>query len=383
MRGFLFICLLLLFAPYSYAQTATSAKYTTPLEVVLYDYEQLAAKGGWAKFPVGKKIRVGYSDKRIPIVRQILTTMGDYNDPQNINNETLDEQLAEAVKKFQIRHGLDPDGAIGAKTQATLAVPVEYRIAQMKASLERMHEIPDFGDGRYVLVNVAGFYLKAVEKNQTAITSKIIDGNLKNHTPLFQSEIVEVIFNPQWHVPERIAREETVRKQRENPNYLTHDNFMVTNRKGEIINPNNVDWNSSEPLHFRYTQRSGDGNALGKIKFNIPNIYGVYLHYTSSPKLFQKAERAFSHGCMRVELARDLAYFVMDGMDGWDKTKIDKSYDGDATKYIATPAHIPVFVGYFTAWVDEDSKQPHFNSDIYGLDKKRISELMGHLLQQK
>jgi murein L,D-transpeptidase YcbB/YkuD len=364
-RFALFLLFVLFFVSNSYAQSATTMKYAVPLEVALHDYEQLAVKGGWEKFPVGKSIKIGMKDVRIPIVRQILSIMGDYQEKINLSNENLDDALGEAIKKFQIRHGLEPDGAIGKKTQAALAIPVESRIAQIKETLAHLYEIPDLGE-RYILVNVAGFFLKAVEKNQTIITSKIIVGNSQNHTPLFQSEIVEVIFNPEWHVPARIAREEVIKKQRENPNYLKKSNFMVKTKNGKIININDVDWDNTDGSVYKLVQRAGDGNALGKIKFNVPNVYGVYLHSTSTPKLFAKAQRDFSHGCMRVEMARELAYFVMNGVDGWDKAKIDKFYDGTASKFVEVP-HVPVYVTYLTSWVDEDSKQLHFQDDVYGL----------------
>jgi len=381
-RRFLLMLLVVLFsciaAKVSYAQNYTSTKYSAPLESALHDYEQIAANGGWAKFPVGKTVKRGMSDKRIPIVKQILAVMGDYKG-EIINfsagaGEILDDNLVEAIQNFQIRHGLEPDGALGRKTQTALAVPVEARIAQIKVTLERLNEMPDLGE-RYILVNVAGFFLKAVEHNKTEVTSRIIVGNLDNHTPLFRSEITDVIFNPKWFVPERIVREEIVEKQRENHNYLKKGNYMVKTRDGKDVSIDEVDWHSENAASYRIIQRSGEGNALGKIKFYVPNKYGVYLHSTNSPKLFRKAERAFSHGCMRVEMARDVAYFIMNGYDGWDKARIDKFYDGAALKHVSVPP-IPVYVTYLTSWVDEDTKKPHFQNDIYGIDSARMAELL-------
>lgn len=353
----------------------TADKYYAPLESALHDYEKLAASGGWPKWQAGKSIKIGMSDKRIGTLKQILKIMGDYQGSIDDSDkpQVLDNDLSEAVKRFQNRHGLEPDGAVGKQTQAALAVSVDERITQIKTTLARLRDMPDLGN-RYILVNVAGFFLKAVSDGKTEITSRIIAGNRQNHTPLFRSEIINVVFNPKWYVPARIAREEIVVKQRENGNYLKKGNFIVKTQNGKDLNIDDVNWESDESESYRFIQRSGDGNALGRIKFNLPNKYGVYLHYTSTPRLFSKAERAFSHGCMRVERAHELAYFVFNGYDGWDKEKIDKAYASTTTRYVDVPP-VPVLVTYLTSWVDEDDKTVNFRNDIYGIDRKTTNEI--------
>lgn len=358
-------------------QTTTShSQYFTSLESAIGDYKKISANGGWPSFKTGKAIKIGTHDARIPAVRQILSIMGDYKGEANNTSDTLDKPLAEAVKHFQTRHGLDNDGALGSKTQAALSVSVEFRLAQMQATLERMRQMPDLGE-RYVLVNIPGFYLKAVSDNTATLTSRIIVGSPKNATPLFQRPITDVSFNPPWYVPERIARNEFMGKLRSNPDYFKKGNYIVTDHNGETVDAANIDW-ENQSGGFRFTQRAGSGSALGKVKFNLPDTDNIYLHSTGSPKLFAKAERALSHGCIRVELARELAFFVMSGLTGWTEERVAKLYDGSTSKILPVKP-VQVYLAYWTSWVDETTGQPHFNQDVYGRDKKRVSEILSEL----
>ncbi len=351
--------------------------YITSMEKMIGEYQKIVENGGWPHFKTGKAIKIGAKDTRIPIIRQILAVTNDYQNTETQYSEILDKELAEAVKIFQARHGLDTDGAIGAKTQAALAVSAEARLAQLHATLERMHEMPDLGE-RYVLVNVPGFYLKAVDKNTIALTSRIIVGTPKNATPLFHRPITDVSFNPQWHVPDRIARDEFISKIRSTPDYLEKGNYIVKNRDGGIVNASEVDWENESGHNYKFVQRSGDGNALGKVKFNLPNTNNIYLHSTGSPKLFAKSERALSHGCIRVEMAKELAYFVMSGLNGWNDERISKLYDS-STSRIMKVIPVPVYLAYWTSWVDESTGKVHFQNDIYGRDKKRVNEIIAAL----
>lgn len=353
-------------------------RHTEILETAIHNYQDIYAKGGWEHFPLGKSIKIHGKDSRVPILRRILSVMGDYKveteDSAEVDVEILDENLSEAVKKFQERHGLEIDGAIGKKTQVALAVPVEFRIAQMKATLERMQDMPELNK-RHVLVNIAGFYLEAVDNNKTIINSRIIVGKPRHATPLFHRDIIEVSFNPQWHVPASIARNEMMGKLRDEPEYFTKGNYVIRDSDGEVINAEEIDWENQSDETYKFVQRAGSGNALGKIKFNLPDTNNIYLHSTGSPKLFAKAERALSHGCIRVEKARELAYFVMDGMEGWNVERIDKLYDGSQSKILSVDP-VEVYLVYWTSWVDEATKKPYFYTDVYGRDKKRVTEIL-------
>lgn len=360
------------------AINAAQSPYAGGLREVQTHYEEIARQGGWPAFKTGASIKTGMTDSRVPTVRAILHLMGDYqpSTQDEMENAQLDAELTEAVKRFQMRHGLETDGAIGSRTQAALAVPVERRLAQLQATLERVNESPAGLEEKYVLVNVPGYQLSAVENGQTVFTSRVIVGATKHSSPLFDNEINAVSFNPAWNVPASIAAREIAAKERRNPGYISRAGFAMMDSSGGRVDPAEVDWESlGGRFPYRLRQSPGAGNALGKIKFNIPNDYNVYLHSTSSPKLFAKSDRALSHGCIRVERTRELAHFVMAGMEGWDEERIDKAYDSSTSRVVQLPEPVPVYLVYWTSWVDEIGAV-HFSPDIYGKDARRVAELL-------
>jgi L,D-transpeptidase YcbB len=159
------------------------------------------------------------------------------------------------------------------------------------------------------------------------------------------------------------------------PEYFTKGNYVIRDRDGEVINAEEINWETQSDETYKFVQRAGIGNALGKIKFNLPDTNNIYLHSTGSPKLFAKAYRALSHGCIRVEKARELAHFVMNGMEGWDVARIDRLYDSSQSKIISVDP-VEVYLVYWTSWVDSGTKQPYFYADVYGRDKKRVAEIL-------
>ncbi len=358
--------------------SGTSAEYSLPMEQAISNYKKIVENGGWPTLKTGKTIKAGMKDPRIPTIRQILSIMGDYQPITAAYDTTesaiLDDVLAEAVKKFQTRHGLEADGDIGIKTQTALAVPARFRLAQLETTLEKMRAIPDLG-GHYILVNIPAFYLRAVDNNKTVLSSRIIVGKPQNSTPLFHQPITEVIFNPKWYVPDSIAKKEFIEKILSEPDYLDKGNYIVKTRDGKTVNHSEIDWQNASGDEYKFIQRAGDNNALGKIKFNLPNTSNIYLHSTNSPRLFKKSERALSHGCIRVEKARELAYFVMKGLGGWNEERIDKFYDGSVSKMLKVNP-VPVYLVYWTSWTDGSSGQPYFYQDIYSRDEKRMAEIL-------
>ena len=361
--------------PASVSHSHVLASAEARLAAAIARYQVIAAAGGWPHVPPGPSIKPGYHDNRVPLIRVALHTMGDYTG--ELSDSTLyDADVQQAVARFQERHGQEPDGALGKRTLEQMNVPVELRIAQMQASLEQMQAMAEPQDERYVLVNVAGYYLEAVQDGTPVLISRVIVGDRKNPTPLFTNAITDVQFNPSWHVPKRIAAEEIAAKMRRDPDYLVRAGFTVTDSSGGSVDPSTIDWSQVSKKHFPYRirQRPGEENALGKIKFNIPDDYDVYLHSTSTPKLFAKADRALSHGCVRVQQARALAYFLMQGMAGWDRTRIDQAYDGSASRVVRLENPVPVYLVYWPSWVD-DANTVHFHPDIYDRMKSRSAEL--------
>jgi murein L,D-transpeptidase YcbB/YkuD len=335
------------------------------LQKLLSQYKSLAENGGWPAWQNGKVVRVGQTDSRIPTLRQILTITGDYQSASGIPSASTgyDDMLVAAVKHFQERHGLNVDGTLGKSTQAMLAIPVEKRIEQIEATLERINKNPLPDENKFIVVNLPAYTLYGIENNATNVTMRVIVGNRANHTPLFDNQITDVIFNPPWSVPERIARNEMIPKLRKNPSYFINAGFIVT-QDGVAVDPMNIDPSAGG---YSFRQRPGTGNALGKIKFNIPDNDDIYLHSTSSPKLFQQEDRALSHGCIRLEKPRDLAHFVMEQDAGWNVDKIDHAYDSNTQRSVRVDS-VPVHLVYWTAYVDAQGTA-HFYNDVYNKDK--------------
>lgn len=338
----------------------------------LRNYQTIASNGGWPEFAVGKPIKPGMNDTRVADLQKILTVTGDMNPADVTAGDTYSAAAVEGVKHFQQRHSLEADGIVSTATQQALAVPVAKRIEQMAMTMERMRWMPRDLGNRYVLVNVPAYRLRAVAGDQQ-LTMKVIVGKSDTKTPMFSKNITDVVLNPSWSVPGKIAMREMLPKIRKNPDYLSRAGFTVT-ENGATVDPASIDWETVGKGNFNYTFRQppGDGNALGKVKFLIPDSDSIYLHDTSQPKLFSRAERSLSHGCVRLSEPKEFAKFVLT-QEGWSTDKIETAYES-ATPRTVPIAPMPVHLVYWTSWVDEQGA-PHFQRDIYGMDKTLLAAM--------
>jgi len=307
-------------------------------------------------------------------LRQILIAQGDL--PQaGYPPGMYDAATVEGVKRFQARHGIEPDGVIGKPTQEALNVSAAGCVQQIAMTLERMRWMGHDMGSRYVLVNVPAYRLKAVAGNQQLVMDVIV-GKPATKTPMFSKEITNVVFNPTWSVPPKIALKEMLPKIRKNPNYLAHAGFSIIGQDGEAISAGAIDWDNVDQGNFNYTLRqdAGDGNALGKVKFTIPDSDNIYLHDTSNHKLFARTERSLSHGCIRLSNPKAMTEFVLNN-EGWSENKIESAYASSSSRTVSiTP--LPVHLVYWTTWVD-DAGQTHFGRDIYGMNQRLLIAMSG------
>jgi murein L,D-transpeptidase YcbB/YkuD len=362
-------------AAYLNALAPTSKEYTA-LKGVFGRYQTIASNGGWPHFTPGAPIKPGMSDARVATLRQILAANGDLQTSAPSAQPTLyDVQTQEAVKRFQERHGIEADGVIGASTQNALTVPVSERLAQIAMTMERMRWMPKELGTRYVLVNIPSYTLTAVSGNDR-LNMNVIVGKPTSKTPMFSKNITDVVLNPSWGVPARIAANEMLPKIRKDPGYLARAGYTVTASNGAQVSPYDVDWNAVGRGNMGYSlrQKPGAGNALGKVKFNIPDSDSIYLHDTANRGLFAQADRSLSHGCVRLGDPKALTEFVLKH-EGWDEAKIDASYESSASRNVSiTP--LPVHLVYWTSWVDAEGRA-HFGRDIYNMDKKLLVAMGG------
>jgi L,D-transpeptidase YcbB len=342
------------------------------LKTALIVYRGLAERGGWPVLPGDGRLEKGMKSDRVPVLRSRLKVTGDMPAAVDSASDLFDEAVEEAVKRFQLRHGLFGDGIVGTRTLRALNVPVDKRIRQIELNLERWHWLPQNMGNPYIMVNIAGYGLEVVENESPVLTMKIIVGTAYQKTPVFSGKMTYIEMNPFWNVPHSIATEETLEKIQKDPGFLARENMKVLAApNGEAVNPASIDWSALSESNFPYRlrQEPGPRNPLGRIKFMFPNKHSVYLHDTSDPQLFRKERREFSHGCIRIEKPLEMAEFVMRGSKEWTIEKIKAVLKTKETTVANLPAPIPVHILYFTAWGNGDGTI-HFLEDIYRRDER-------------
>jgi murein L,D-transpeptidase YcbB/YkuD len=350
-------------APGVQAEMLSPAWQTQKLQDALTRYQALEQQGGWPLWKKGAKPLKNKTDSRMVELREELQRQGDCPQPfdQAQNPLIYDDALATCAAHFQARHGLNPDGEIGQATQAALNVLVKGRIHAMEATLARLKDASEPA-ARSVTINLPAYTLYALSSGQPVLSMRVILGDVKHQTPLFTSAVTAVTFNPSWNVPVSIAKKELTAKLLDDPDYFAENDFVVR-QNGQIVDPYDADASKGS---FTFRQQAGDKNALGKIKFNLPDTDSIYLHSTSAPKFFAKDWRALSHGCIRLEKPRDMAYYVFAEMPKWDKARIDTTYDAPDRKTVSVKP-TPVRVVYWTAFANEDGSVS-FYSDVYKKD---------------
>ncbi len=344
------------------------------LKTALVVHRAIAQQGGWPVIPGDGRLEKGMKSDRVPVLRSRLKVTGDMPAPVDGASDLFDEAVEEAVKRFQLRHGLYDDGIVGARTLRALNVPVENRIRQIELNLERWRWLPQNLGNPYIMVNIAGYGLEVVENETPVLTMKIVVGTAYQKTPVFSGKMTYIEMNPYWNVPHSIATEETLEKIRQNPaGFFAKENMKVfkAGQNGEEVSPAAIDWSKLSESNFPYRlrQEPGPRNPLGRIKFMFPNKHNVYLHDTSDPQLFRKERRGFSHGCIRIEKPMEMAEFVMRGSKDWSRKKIEEVLKTKETTVANLPKPIPVHILYFTAWGNGDGTV-HFLEDIYRRDER-------------
>jgi murein L,D-transpeptidase YcbB/YkuD len=329
--------------------------YYRTLKAALRHHWEIASGGGWQAVPEGPTLKPGTTDPRVVALRRRLARGGDYDGTSEVDPALFDDGLATAVRRFQTRHGLEPDGAVGKATLAALNVTVQERIAQIRVNLERARWVLPMFSGDFVLVNIAGFYVNVVRGNRLVWESRVIVGQPFHRTPVFRADMKYIVFHPTWNVTPSIARNELFPKLRKDPSYLAKANFDLVDGSGRRVDPATVDWSGRLP--YRLVQRAGDDNALGEIKFMFPNRYHVYLHDTPRRDLFEKTSRTFSHGCVRVQNPFGLAEQILAAEPGWDAARIQQVRDSGRTRTVHLAQTLPVLILYWTV-------DPHLDGDI-------------------
>jgi murein L,D-transpeptidase YcbB/YkuD len=350
------------------------------LRTKLRQYRSLAADVSLGSLPApASAVRPGEPYAGRGVLYRQLVAFGDL--PAGIQTaalpETYEGGLVDGVRRFQIRHGLEPDGILGKGTLAALRVPLAWRVRQIELALERLRWLPDLGDRRLVAINIPMFRLWAwdsVPDDAPTLAMDVIVGRaLSTQTPVFDEEMREVIFRPYWNVPRSILRNEILPLLERDPDYLRRQNMEIVREPGDKAQPLEAKAESLVLLRqgaLRVRQRPGPHNALGLVKFVFPNEENVYMHGTPAQALFSRSRRDFSHGCVRVENPIALAEWALKENPEWTRDRIVSTMAGTQSVHVSLPRPIQVILFYTTAVVMPEDGMIHFADDIYRHDAR-------------
>jgi murein L,D-transpeptidase YcbB/YkuD len=342
-------------------------------EAALARYLDLAQQQAKAAAPpldeVAKPITVGQPYAQANELLARLQLEGDA-DASPASSATYTSDLANAVKSFQHRHGIEETGKLTEQTIKSLNVPLTDRVVQLQDSLERWRWLPDPYVNAPLIVNLPEFVLRGYDaQHQPAFTMKVVVGKVigEHQTPVFTHMMKYLILRPYWNVPTDIARKELVPHMEANHGYLAAKNFEVTNNKGQVLTDYTVKQVAQGGVMVR--EKPGPKNSLGLVKFMFPNQYDIYLHSTPATELFNRTRRDFSHGCIRVQEPDKLAAWVLqDQNPPWDLEKIQQAMNNGPDNYtVSLKKPIPIVIFYVTGYVEDDG-HTHFFDDIYGYD---------------
>ncbi|MFY9287571.1 MAG: L,D-transpeptidase family protein [Alphaproteobacteria bacterium] len=346
----------------------------------LETYRAMAVAGAWPLISSGPTLRPNDTHPRIAQLRARLAAENYLPSTTTLLDPNLyDMELKIAVEAYQLRNGLETDGLIGKKVLEALNTPIEKRIEQIMANMERWRHMPDdFPPQRYALVNIPNASIVINEDGKDVYRGNVIVGRVDRKTPFISSAIRSMIVNPSWHVPSKIARKDILPKLREDPHYLEKLGFTI---RGSEDDPHgeNIDWVSMQEkeFNFRLRQAPGDQNSLGRLKFDFDNEFAVYIHGTPHQELFQKNERALSSGCIRLHDPEQVAELLLaHNKSRWDAERISNEISSNKTHWVPIDQPMPLYILYWTVFMDEN-KQINFRKDVYDYDTFLMQNMTG------
>lgn len=348
------------------------------LKSALAEYRTIVQKGGWKAIPEGASLKTGIIDwDRVPLIVDRLKSTGEV-DQDFMRSPEYTADLAAAIKTFQQRNGLEADGSVGKATLAALNEPVQNRINQILINLERYRWIAQSLGNHYVMVNIANYRMEVYKHGELTFREKVIVGKPYRKTPVFSGKMTYLVLNPTWTVPPTILFNDVLPEVKKSTDYLKSKNMQVLRGTGsamEVVDPATVDWSKYTRGNFPFTlrQQPGPTNALGQVKFMFPNAYNVYIHDTPSKELFNRVDRAFSSGCIRLNKPLAFAKYLLSDDPSWDETKIAATLKEGQEKSVILKEPLQVHILYLTTWMEDGLVQ--FRKDLYDRDKAVLEAL--------
>jgi len=349
-----------------------SANSVSKLNQAMSRYKDIVDNGGWPEIPEGRNMQIGSRDERVTILRQRLMSEGDLKATSQYLFH-FDSAVEQAVRNFQVRYGLPANGIVDEITLEKLNIPAYVRYGAIQSNISRLHKQLKGLKGRYVVVNIPAAQIEAVENGRVFSRHRAVVGKIDRPTPVLNSKISQINFNPYWHVPKSIARRDLIPLIRKDMSYLTRNDIRIYDSWGGVeIDPETIDWETITENDIVFRQDPGNNNAMASVKINFSNKHAVFLHDTPSKSLFGKYIRTFSSGCVRVERVHDLVDWLIAGQEGIDRGQINQITFNVERKDVDLKRPVPLKMIYMTAWAKDDGKV-HFRDDIYQLDQADLA----------
>ena len=327
------------------------------LQAVLEKYEKIERKKLWRKIDVDsatyKDLKPFDSGVAVKQIRERLFVVGDLK--QDSKSSLYDEELMAGVLNYKKRYGLTLNYKLTYEHIKQMNEPIEERIKSIKLNMQRCQLIPEtlVNATDYIMVNIPSYQLLYVRDGANEFISDVFVGTTWSETEIFSSTMDRVVFSPYWNIPQSIIDNELKLNMASNKNYLEE---------------HNMEWNGG-----RVRQKPGSKNSLGLVKFLFPNPYDIYMHDTPAKSLFQFEKRTFSHGCINIKEAKKLAHVILKDDPDWTDEMIDNAMSGENETTCMLKNKIPIYIGYFTSWVNEETGEVYFYPDVYQKDKETDS----------
>jgi murein L,D-transpeptidase YcbB/YkuD len=324
----------------------------------LKTYTDFAKKGGWDSIPVEKKkYKTNDSSPVIAAVKRRLQITGELSDKDS--TAVFTDALGEALKTFEAAHGHTPKGILNDSLIKEMNVPAIRLVQTLLINIERMRWMPVEPEGRLIMVNIPEFMLHVYNGSKKEFDMAVVVGKEGKSTTMFSGNLNQVVFSPYWNLPNSIVKEEVLKSMSRNRNYLAQKHMEVIGQRNGL------------PV---IRQLPGKDNPLGRVKFLFPNSFNIYFHDTNQKDLFNRDQRAYSHGCIRISDPVKMANYVLSDNSSWTAEKIDSAMNSGKEKYVRVKEPVPVLIMYYTAFADEEGHL-HFLHDIYDHDAAMIPKM--------
>lgn len=357
------------------SQGAKDVRTSTPIlspeiinavQLAIAQYSDIVARGGWPVVPANKVLRLSVRDPAVVALRQRLAVSGDLDRSVGMS-DTFDSYVDAAVRRFQARHGIPVDGIVGQSTLNAMNVPAGVRLSQLATNLARLKSLTADLPDRFVMVNIPGAAVEAVRNGRVESRHTAVVGKPDRPSPIINSKIHEINFNPFWTVPKSIIRRDLIPLMQKEPDYLTKQRIRIYDQSGNPLAPEQVNWQTDEATNYMFRQDPGDFNSLGLVRINFPNSDAVFMHDTPNKDLFNTEARFYSSGCVRIQGIRSLINWLLEGSPEWNNARIDAEFRSGERTDAQLPKPVQLYWAYITAWSSGEGIV-QFRDDIYNLD---------------